>query len=417
MKRRTVLAGLLAAALFPLLTVGCGGDDGSDGTTIRFAHFWSEPDDLKLLEVRIDEFEAANPGVTVETIELSWNDGKQKLFAMFDGNQVPDVIELGSDWVAQFAESGRLLAMTGADDIPASVPEGIAAPGQWEGTTYARPWVVAARGLFVNTDLLQEAGISVDGLTSWEDVLSAAEAINELPDAESRKIVGIGVNGDDRNRLFKKVLPLVWTLGGGLVDESGNPTLSRPENIRALEFYLTLSRNGLVNTQKELDQQFLAGRLGFWLSGPWLVDRIAQDNPELAFAIMPMPSLEGRSGVGIVGGEYLAISKDSEHLELARALVAFLTSPEQALAFAKDLKGGYAPADGAAGEDPYLSEGHQAAFTSQLETGRMTPVHPDWLEIQEAFERAIVLALRAEATPEEALGAAQEEILDRVASR
>ena len=396
---------LAAPLLLPFLTSACGDSESTDSTVIRFAHFWSEPTQRTFLESRVDAFEAAHPGVEVELIDLSWDDGKQKLFAMFDGNQTPDVIELGSDWVAQFAESGRLHEFQA--DPAADVPAALAAPGIWNSKIYARPWVVAARGLFLNNDLLRRAEVDPDSIDSWEEVLTAAEQVNRAGLGEG--IDGIGVNGSDPNRLFKKVLPLIWTNGGALVEEQGNPTLNRPENVEALEFYLTLGRNGRVDAQKELDQRFLSGRVAIWLSGPWLVDRIEKENPELDYSVRSMPTFAGKTGVGIIGGEYLAVNRDSEHLQLAIELVDYLVSAEQALAFSRDLKGGYAPADQSGADDPYLNEGHQAAFTAQLKTGRMTPVNPRWLDIQTLFENAVVRAQKGEATAQEALDMAQAE--------
>ena len=78
------------------------------------------------------------------------------------------------------------------------------------------------------------------------------------------------------------------------IDAAGKPTLNDPKNIEALDFYLTLARNGKLETQKELDQLFLQGRVAFWMSGPWLVDRIAQENPSLNYKVIPMPSLNGK---------------------------------------------------------------------------------------------------------------------------
>lgn len=400
-----LLLTLAAPIILPFLSVACGESESADTTTLRFAHFWSEPTQRSFLVSRIDSFEAAHPGVEVELIDLSWDDGKQKLFAMFDGNQTPDVIELGSDWVAQFAESGRLHEFQ--SNSSADVPAALAAPGLWNSKIYARPWVVAARGLFFNNDLLRRAGVDVDSIDTWEEVLAAAEQVNRAGLGDG--VNGIGVNGSDPNRLFKKVLPLIWTNGGALLDEQGNPTLNRPENVEALEFYLTLGRNGRIDSQKELDQRFLSGRVAIWLSGPWLVDRIEKENPDLDYTVRSMPSFAGREGVGIIGGEYLAVNRDSENLKLAVELVDYLVSSQQALAFSKDLKGGYAPADQSDQDDPYLNEGHQAAFTAQLKTGRMTPVNPRWLDIQTIFENAIVRAQKGEATAQEALDMAQAE--------
>ncbi len=400
---------ILSVVSAPMLIVSCGDSEESSSTTIRFAHFWSEPSQRSALVARVEAFKEANPGVEIELIDLSWGDGKEKLFAMFDGNQTPDVIELGSDWVAQFAESGRLHEFP--KSTTANVPAGLAAPGLWNGKVYARPWVLAARGLFVNTDMLQSAGMNPEEVTSWEELLVAGERINAGLSPES-KSYAIGVNGADRNRLYKKVLPLIWTNGGGLVDEAGNPSLNNSANVDAVEFYLTLARNGKIDKQKELDQLFLSGRLGFWLSGPWLVDRIAKENPSLNYTITDMPTFNGRDGVGIIGGEFLSVNRDSKQLAMAVKLVDFLVSAPEALALSKDLKGGFAPADQSNQDDPYLNEGLQRAFTSQLANGRMTPVHPRWLDIQDQFELAIERAIEGEVSAAEALDAAQEELME-----
>src|ERR1041384_1822668 len=91
-----------------LLVQGCGDKQGgsanADGkTVVTFWHFQSEPGQKKALMERIKEFESENPTVHVDLQDLSWNDGKTKLMAAFNANNAPDVIELGSDWVAQFS--------------------------------------------------------------------------------------------------------------------------------------------------------------------------------------------------------------------------------------------------------------------------------------------------------------------------
>ncbi len=53
-------------------------------------------------------FHREYPNIRIETEELSWADGKTKLMAGFNSETAPDVLELGSDWVAQFSSSGVL---------------------------------------------------------------------------------------------------------------------------------------------------------------------------------------------------------------------------------------------------------------------------------------------------------------------
>src|SRR5690606_571058 len=109
----------------------------------------------------------------------SWNDGQAKLQLAFNSGTAPDVLELGSDWVAQFSSSGVLADQSkmAGDSIGRFAPE-IAAPGRWGNGIYAWPWVVDTRVLFYNKALLASVGADTTTAdTLWSDVLTHAEQI------------------------------------------------------------------------------------------------------------------------------------------------------------------------------------------------------------------------------------------------
>jgi multiple sugar transport system substrate-binding protein len=401
------IASAFALALVLVMTLaGCGDSDGGndDRAVITFWHFWSEPAQKAALEKRIKAFEEANPGVRVELGELSWADGKTKLLAAFNSNTAPDLLELGSDWIAQFS-SGGVLADIGTlgGKLDQFAPE-VAAPGRWENGTFALPWVVDTRVLFVNRALLAAAGQDSAATDStWEQLILRSEAIKtSQPNA-----YGFGVNGEDRHRLYKKILPFFWSNGGELLDAQGQPVIDSPENIEALETYLALARSGVIDTQKKLDDDFMQGKIGYLISGSWLVERIRKDNPSLKYSVTTLPSFPGRSPVSFAGGEYLAINEASDNKQLAMKLATFLTSAEQALAFCKDLPGGMTPADRSTAGDPFLQGPVRSVFTRQLAMARMTPVHPRWLDIEEVIENEVSQALLGNKTSTQALNDAQ----------
>ncbi|MBK8912283.1 MAG: extracellular solute-binding protein [Chlorobi bacterium] len=247
---------------FVLLLAGCGGGDSpQDGrskegkTVLKFWHFWSEPTQKAALMERVKAFEAENPDLYVELSELSWNDGQTKLQLAFNSGTAPDVLELGSDWVAQFSSAGVLANQKGmAGDNESRFSAEVLAPGQWNGGAYAWPWVVDSRVLYFNKALLASVGADTTKPdTLWSDVLAKAEQIKaKHPDA-----YGFGANGPDRHRLYKKIVPFFWSNGGQVVGANGTPAMNSPQNIQALEAYLELARTGLIETQKALDQQFV----------------------------------------------------------------------------------------------------------------------------------------------------------------
>ncbi|MBS1910393.1 MAG: sugar ABC transporter substrate-binding protein [Bacteroidetes bacterium] len=396
---------IIAALLF--LLQGCGDNAPStEGkTVITFWHFQSEPGQKKALEERVKAFEAENPTIHVDMQDLSWNDGKTKLMAAFSSNTAPDVVELGSDWVAQFSAAEVLADQKpmGGDSL-GRFSEEIAAPGKWRDGVYAWPWTTDTRVLFYNKALLSAAGVDTNGVDStWEQIVVKGEKVR----GTSQQNYGFGANGADRHRLYKKILPFFWSNGGEVLNANGVPVINSPANIAALEKYLELARAGFIDSQRGLDQLFISGKLAYWISGPWLVDKIAKDNPSLRYGVEVLPGFPGHKAVSFAGGEYLAINAGSQHKSDAKKLITFLTSAKQALEFAKALPGGTTPADLSLANDPFLQNGARQVFTRQLASARMTPVNPKWLDIEEVVEDEVSAALLASKSAEQALNDAQ----------
>lgn len=386
-----------------LLFAACGDSSDRQPTTqtIRLWHFWSEPGHKAALRELLKDFEAQHH-CAVELTELSWNDGKAKLQAAFNSGAPPDVVELGSDWVAQFSGAGVLKALRQIDTstlIPYSI-----APGRHAGALYAAPWVVDTRVIFVNAALLGRHRI--DSTITLDQLLSAAEGIH------ATGTFGWGANGADAHRLYKKILPFLWTFGGDVLDAQGRCVLYSPQNVRALTLYTDLSRAGMIETQRQLDAAFLQGRIAVWNSGSWLIKKI-RSTPSINVAAIAFPGIDGQPGISFAGGEYLAVSSASRSPDLSEKLVQYLVSPAVAKSFCSKIPEAGFPAALAAYDDPSLqTDPLKAVFARQLRTARMTPVHPKWLDIEAMLEGAVVRVLLGEASPDQALKEAHSEIAD-----
>lgn len=388
-----------AALLLALLLVGCSGSETPAERRLSFWHFWSEPAHRRALQELISEFEERY-NCRVELTELTWNEGKTKLLAAFNAGKPPDVVELGSDWVAQFSSAGVLWELP-PDSIPMEhfLPS-THPPCYWNGTLYAVPWIVDTRILFINATALRRAGLPATPPRTWQELLQWAQRLHVPPN-----LYGCGVNGADPHRLYKKVLPLVWSFGGELLDTAGLPRWEDPAVIEAVRFYAELARVGLVETQRFLDDAFLQGKLGFWISGAWLAEKLRQQKPSWEYMLSPLPGIRAdKPGISFAGGEYLAISAASRQKELALALIRFLTDGRQAVRFCRAVAEAGFPADARFHQDSLLLQvPYRRIFAQQLRSARMTPVHPRWLEFEEAFENAVVEVLYGTRSPEEAL--------------
>lgn len=386
-----------------LLLSGCPGPSASTERILQFWHFWGEPSHRAALHELIAEFEHRFD-CRVELTELTWNEGKAKLLAAFHAGTPPDILELGSDWVAQFSSAGVLWALP-PDSVALSyfVPFALP-PCYWRDSLYAVPWIVDTRLLFLNQTALRRAALREEPPRSWGELLHAAERLHVPPGQ-----YGCGVNGADPHRLYKKVLPLIWSFGGDVLDRAGRPTLTDTPVVAALDFYSQLARVGIVETQRQLDELFLQGKLGFWISGAWLAEKLRQQQPSWSYALAPLPGVSREQpGIAFAGGEYLAISAASPRKGLALQLVRFLTAGEQAIRFCRRVPEAGFPADVRFHSDSVLLQiPYRRAFAEQLRHARMTPVHPRWLDIEAALEQAVVEVLYGVASPREALQQAQ----------
>ncbi|MES2764553.1 MAG: sugar ABC transporter substrate-binding protein [Bacteroidota bacterium] len=376
----------------------------ADGKNVlKFWHFWSEPSQRKAIQELAKRFEEKYD-CDVELTELSWNDGKTKLLAAFNSGTSPDVIELGSDWIPQFSSKGVLKELLKDDIDPGKFVPFSLPTAMWQGKLYAAPWTVDTRVLFYNKDLLKKAGLPDAAPVTIDEMLASAEKVQ----ATDSKVYGFGANGADPHRLYKKILPVMWSMGGEVFDAQGKTVLNSAQNIAALEKYVALSRTGLVETQRQIDAAFAQGNVAFWNSGSWLIDKISRENPSLNYGVAVLPAGASGKGVSFAGGEYLAISNGTKQEELAKNFLKFMSDGENALAFCKTVKEAGFPADaGYYNHDYFKSVKYRPVFTEQLKNSKMTPVNPEWLEIEEILENAVVQALYGEKSPKAALNEAQ----------
>lgn len=383
-------------------------------STIKFWHFWSEPSQKKALMELVKKFESEN-NCKVEVTELSWNDGKTKLIAAFNSGTAPDVLELGSDWVAQFSSTNVLTELNPAELNGDRWVEFSKEAAMWKGKCYAAPWVVDTRVIFFNKTLFRNAGLEPVAPTTYAATIQAAEKIQN-----GDVSYGFGVNGSDPHRLYKKITSMFWSYGGGLLDNAGNPCVNSSQNVEALQAYLALSRVGMLETQKQIDAAFVQGKVGIWMSGAWLIDKIKNENPNLDYGVALVPGKDdSKPGVSFAGGEYLALSAKNKkldsagikRLETAKKFLKFMVDGANSLEFCKKVNEAGFPADTKYFADSlFMKNPIKSVFANQLKSAKSTPVHPRWLDIESILEEAVVQALYGRMDAKSALDAAQYQI-------
>ena len=337
-RRILKLAGAATAAVTVLAVAGCAaGDSGTDGgdggdVTIEFAQWW-EPE-LPDGEFRalIDEFEDANPGVTVKLVSGPYASTKEQLFAGAASGTMPDVVGLDGAWVNDFASQGVIADLTALMEEYDYDDSELASQIQVDDSTYMIPVVNFVYPMFTNDSLLADAGVTAPPATRTE-FADAASKVSALGGDVSGWVLPLSLEAP--NGVQNDVMSWVWASGGSML-EDGQPDLTNDDVTSAVDFIGGMWDDGSIAsgsfTMKEQDkvEEFTNGRVGMMIDSLAHINLIRETNPDLKFSISALPAEDGYDGErGIPYASWgIGVAENSEHKEAAFKLVEFLMSEQ-----------------------------------------------------------------------------------------
>jgi multiple sugar transport system substrate-binding protein len=324
-----------------------------------------------------------NPGTTVNVTPVDWGQAVAKLQTAIAGHQTPDVSQMGTDMMGQFAATGAF------ENVPASVDKSKFFESAWNtnivnGATVGVPWYVETRLLYYRKDTAQKAGITAPPAT-WDDLKAAAQAMKDKGGAK------YGISLGTKN--WQEYVPFLWQNGGDITDGQGKFTLNSPQAVEALTFYQSFFKDGLSPTSVpegfDITPAFVSGTHPMFFSGPWhlgLIKGAGGAGFETKWDIAPMP--KKTSATSFVGGGNLVVYKDSKNKDLAWAFVNYLTDPKTQVAWYQNVTD--LPAVQAAWDDPALkNDPHVAMFGQQLKDTKAQPAIATWSEVADAINAAL----------------------------
>ncbi len=302
--------------------------------TLEFAQWW-EPE-LPEGEFRalMDEFEAQNPGITVELISGPYSSTRDQTVAGAATGTMADVVGLDGAWVNDFVQQGSLASLTDLMSEAGYDDSELAAQIQLEGATYMIPVVNFVYPVFVNLDLMEAAGIENPPTTRSE----FAEAANLLTTNTEDNVYGwvLPLSMEQPNGIQNDVMSWVWASGGSMM-EDGLPNLVDNEDVTsAMEFIQTMYDAGVIApgsfSMREQDkvEEFTNGRVGMMVDSLAHINLIRERNPDLNFAITALPAVDGYDGArGLPYASWgIGVAENSEHQAEAWKLIEFLMSAE-----------------------------------------------------------------------------------------
>jgi N,N'-diacetylchitobiose transport system substrate-binding protein len=415
--RRSAVALLAAAAL---ALTGCGGDAGSGGGDDRTLTVWIMEGTNPDAEPFFSELSAAfteRTGATLDVQFVQWASAHDRFITAIAGGTTPDVAEVGTTWVAEFADAGALV------DLEPRVQEAGLADGLVDGLVeagtigdglYGMPWYAGVRSIVYRTDVFAELGLQPP--TTWDELVAVGQRIKQArPD-----LLPLPIAGDNEFIVY----PFLWGAGGEVATRNGDTWVSgvdSPQAREGIQFYADLAlvhgfSTPAAATWRETDVRdaFTKGQAAMIFSGSWTPKAILEAAPDLEGKIgaFPIPGRDGGLAPSVLGGSLLSIFETSDDQDLAWQLVEMMSTGEFAAKWAQESS--YFPgttallAEAAQSSDPLV-----APFARQMaESGRSVPVTPAFGQIQGKKTIAAMMRsiLTGEATVEEATATAAAEM-------
>lgn len=412
-RRLSTVAAASTVSLALLLTA-CGRDsDGgtADATAATISsdaatgtiEVWAMGTEGERLPEIAKKFEAENPDATVKVTPIPWESAVEKINTAIAAGDVPDVLQVGTTLMSEFVDQDGLAP------TPAEIdPESFFA-GAWDttvvgGTSYAVPWYVESRVLYYRTDLAATAGVGVP--ETWDDLTTFAQGMQK---AGAEYGIGLQTDGQDTSLMY---LPFFWQAGGEIMNSDETEfTLDSDAQATALEFYSSFITNGLAPqhlVNDERAQDFIDGKLGSFIAGPWEranLITVAGEEFTSKFAVTPLPA--GETAAGFIGGSNLAVTREAKNPEAAWKFVQYTVDPAvqvEWFGISNDL-----PSVQSAWDDPALADNDEVSiYRKALEVGRSTPAIPNWSEIGRDLDAIIEQVIAGKVTPKDAATQMQE---------
>ncbi|WP_421726142.1 ABC transporter substrate-binding protein [Bauldia sp.] len=325
--RKTVLLLKSTAVALALTATGAAAE-----ANLEFIQWWEPELPAGALREIMDDFEAQNPGITVELVSGPYAATRDQIVIGAASGTLSDVVGLDGAWVNDLAKQNAIAAMDPLMQASDFDSDQVAAIISLNGNSYMFPVASFVYPVFMNVDLLEESGVDTIPTTRSEFV----DAARKLTD-ESKNQYGwvLPLSLQAPNGIQNDVMSWVWASGKSMLKD-GQPDLTNQDVVGTLEFVQSMYDEGLISpgafAKKEQDkvEEFVNGRVAMMVDSLAHINLIRDRNPDLNFAITAVPAVDGYDGArGLPYASWgIGIAENSEHKEEAFKLVSYLMSPE-----------------------------------------------------------------------------------------
>lgn len=291
---------------------------------------------------------------------------------------------------------------------------------------YGIDYHVGAAVMYYNQEIMDEAGVDIDSIVTWDDYVEAGKKVKETTGKSMTTI-----ETTEQFTLFQ----LISQRGSNYFDENGEVIMDNEENVEVLQFLHDMMYKDKIAEATPGGFHHAEEYYGFMNDGGaaslmmpiWYMGRFIDYMPDLEgkMQIRPLPVWEeGGNRTAGIGGTATVVTNQSESADLAKEFLAYTKLTEEANVKLWTVLGFDPPRfdvwdnEEMKADNKYYSYFHDGIFDMLSEIkGEIAPIYytPEYSSAQQEVESTVLYNVLVEQkkTPQEALTEAADAVKSR----
>ena len=335
------------------LVAGSAGAQGYKGPKVQITYLHGFTGaDRPVMEQLIKQFNDAHPNIEVKAQAQPWVTTWQQLPALVASGRAPDVVVINEDQITNFVARGAVSPLTDAEMKSAGIDKNrfygpLFKTSDYKGKSYGVPVSAVAYVMFYNKDLMKQAGLDPNKPPqTYDELVKAAQACTKDKSGKKAGEAGFDAKNLDTWGISlynnwvgaRAAYAAILQNGGSLVDKDLNANFNTPQAVEGVQRVVDLVTKHNVARPNSTEEAELAafsqGKVCFFPSGQWYLDRFEQQ--KMNFGVAFMPRIGDKQDAAWGGSSHLTLPKqranyDKNKRQAALEFVNWMSQPAQNL--------------------------------------------------------------------------------------
>jgi len=256
-------------------------------------NYWSVYEPQENIDELINEFQSKNPNIKINYTRKGLKEYKQQLLARAGQENGPDIFRFHNSWVPELKSILAVVPQSIVDELKYNQTfYPVAQKDLKFGKSYLGiPLMYDGLGLYYNKTLFEQAAIDRPP-ADWDKVMEAALKLRATNQGKL-EIAGLAIGSTENVDYWSDILALLMEQNSA---NQLNPNATPDQTQLVIEYF----RRGLIGQTQVWDNQmvnsteaFAQGKAAMIFGTSWTAFEIQAKNPNLQFAVAPVPQLPG----------------------------------------------------------------------------------------------------------------------------